>query len=237
MIKADSSVCPYCGDEGRYITTQDGATMVVRCNHCTSYHDGRVKRLLDKANLPCLANVSPIALAKEYVDNFPRLMNERNNWMIFIGAPGVGKTTQASWTAREVIDRYYKSVRFYNAIDWSRKMMAAKRRNEERGRLFSGFEEADLVVLDDFLKSIPRQGSYEYEDFREAMLEAFWSRYDARKPMIVTTQLDFQQIAAFDEALAGRLFEMCGQRKVCYNQNATNWRLNQMEGTKQYDRV
>lgn len=182
-----------------------------------------------KSGIPATASVGLSEKAADYIKNFDEIRKSRQNWIAFLGAPGTGKTTQAALSARLLIDKKLVPVRFYNAFDLTRKLIATRSRPADYEAIFSEFEEAPVVVLDDFLKILPSPNSFEYASFKEAATRAIWARYDARKPLILTSQRTQKEFWDFDEALAGRVFEMCAGRVVEFGENSKNWRLEYRE--------
>ena len=218
--------CLECNGSGWIITRDpEGRNYASRCRVCNDARAQRREILYKYSGLPrrSRANVAPCATAREYARAFPRL-RDGNNWMMIIGKPGAGKTTQAIWLVCELIDRYSASARFHNAFDLVRKFVALRKRNEEFEREFDRYLAADLIVIDDFLKIMPSEKSFNYADYKETLLELIWARYDARKPLVITSQRDFDDIAVFDSALAGRIAEACEGRVVAFAANAVDWR-------------
>lgn len=182
-----------------------------------------------KSGLPQLPMVGLGEMPREYLNNFKEINASGKNWAVFLGAPGAGKTTQATALARLLIAKKLVGVRFYNAFDLSRKLITSRSRPTDYETIFTEFEEAPVVVIDDFLKVIPSPNSFEYAGFKEAATRVVWSRYDARKPLILTSQRTQDEFWDFDEALAGRVFEMCAGRVVEFGENSKNWRLEYRE--------
>ena len=116
-------------------------------------------------------------------------------------------------------------MRFYNAFNLTRRLIANRKRAEDYYAAFDEFREADLVVLDDFLKSAPARNSFDFNDFYTVTCELLWTRYDDRKPLVITTQKTFNDVALFDSALASRIAEMGKGRFITLGRDATNYRL------------
>ncbi|MDO5307980.1 MAG: ATP-binding protein [Planctomycetia bacterium] len=216
-----------CGGLGVILSRDEKGRVFARsCHVCRIQQKRRVDALLKNSGIPeaCATNFTISPIAADYVTRFPQLRRS-NSWILFAGKPGAGKTTQAAWLAREIVTRYQARVRFYTAFDLTRRLTALKRRNDQYERVFQDYLHADLVVVDDFLKTIPSRNSFNFEDFHATTIELLWSRYDARRPVAITTQCAFDQIAQFDSALASRIVESCDSRVVAYRADAVNWRL------------
>ncbi len=183
----------------------------------------------EKSGIPATAPVGLEEEAKDYFKNYSEIKESRQNWIAFLGAPGTGKTTQAALLARLLIAKKLVPVRFYNAFNLTQQLIATRSRPAEYEAIFNEFERAPIVVLDDFLKILPATNSFEYANFKEAATRAIWARYDARKPLILTSQRTQKEFWNFDEALAGRVFEMCAGRVIEFGENSKNWRLEYRE--------
>ena len=224
----DKPSCPYCDDQGFIIETIDGRTFSRPCDHCKREEAQREERQFENAQIPRLPmRFIPNKTSEEYLRDFNNL--GRDNWILFTGRAGSGKTTNAAWIATGVIKKYKQSVRFYSAYNVVRRIVQARR--AEREKLVEEAVQTPFIVLDDFLKVFPRRDSYGFSDFQEATLEIIWGRYDAKKPLCITTQVDFKTLAQFDAALAGRIVESCNGRVVSFGDGAKNWRLTDAERT------
>jgi DNA replication protein DnaC len=223
----NNDVCPACGGDGVVVCHDvDGSNVVRPCLKCNGLKKKRVATLYKLSGIPNRLAPNPKidGAVRAYVDLYPAI-RRGNNWLMLIGKPGSGKTTQATWLARELIDRYMTRVRFYNAFDLVRRLVALRKRNDEFERDMNEFVGAELVVLDDFLKNLPDKKSFNYSDYKETLLELIWARYDSKKPLVITTQRSFMSIAQFDSALAGRIAEACAGRVVVFDSDAKNYRI------------
>lgn len=218
-------VCIACDGIGYVVKRDKNNRQFTRpCPICDAVNVAREKRQFEVAEIPTLPKkieTNPIAV--EYVEKF-RALTPKDNWIMFTGRTGSGKTTQASWIATNIIKKYKELVRFYSAIEITRRL-AMVRRGEERDKILDEIQETPFIVLDDLLKTFPSKNSFQYADYFQATLEILWGRYDSGKPTAITTQRDFRTIAEFDTAIAGRIVECCGGRIVKYGENSQNRRL------------
>lgn len=224
--KEDVNACPECGGDG-YVYRRDsaGRLLASHCPVCRGLEKARVKTALKLSGIPNAGDGCGIELARgvaDYAREFKRL--GFSDWLVLTGKPGTGKTTQAAELAKRIITKG-GNVRFYNAFNLTRRLIANRKRAEDYYAAFDEFREADLVVLDDFLKSAPARNSFDFNDFYTVTCELLWTRYDDRKPLVITTQKTFNDVALFDSALASRIAEMGKGRFITLGRNATNYRL------------
>ena len=218
--------CSVCDDTGVVVKKDaQGRNISFPCTACNKLKKEKIAHLTERAQLPrvLVKNLSPHDITARFVRNFDK---RRPEWLFFVGKPGSGKTTEAAWSVRALIENKYAVSRFFNAFELTRQLIASKRRNDDHEEILDEITKADLIVLDDLFKAVPKQGSYGYDDFIAATLEIIWTRYDSKKPMIVTTQINFNDIARIDSTLAGRIAELSKGNVVVFDQNATNWRIN-----------
>lgn len=225
-IKEDDApeACPVCGGTG-YVVKRNAKGYVVsaECTACRSVQKNRVQWLIHVANMPSVKLTTvPNVKSLNYIKDFT---SDRPNWMLLSGKTGGGKTTEAVWIAKKLIQEKNVYTRFYNAYDLTRQLIATKRRMNEHDELIDEIKTLDLLILDDFLKTTPVQGSFNYAEFVEATLEIVWTRYDVRKPLIITTQLSLEALTKFDSALAGRIVELSQDYVVIFDNTAKNWRM------------
>ncbi len=221
----ETPTCSVCCDTGVVVSMDaQGRNFSTPCKACNKLQKERIAHLTERAHLPrvLVKDFVPHDVTRRFVNNFDKRKPE---WLFFVGKPGSGKTTEAVMSVRSLIEKKYAVVRFYNAFELTRQLIASKRRNDDHEDILDEITKADLIVLDDLFKAVPKQGSYGYDDFISATLEIIWARYDSKKPMIVTTQINFNDIARIDSALAGRIAELCKGNVVVFDKNSTNWRI------------
>lgn len=161
--------------------------------------EARLKRLNDIANLRAQAqNVSVpneitrydctfadadqtelLGHCRQYVESWDDI-NRKNMGLLLHGTPGGGKTYAAACIGNALISRG-KTV-----------MMASLPKivnaGFDRNDAIRGFGRYDLLILDDL--GVERQSSFA----REAVYQAVNERYDAKKPIVVTTNLSLDEI-------------------------------------------
>lgn len=220
-------MCDICNGTGeRVYRDENGRACVAVCTDCDTWRNARKANLYKYANLPVKENYELNADVYRYVEDFRTLCSTRKNWLLISGRPGTGKTTQATLLGRELIDRYLRRVKFFNAFDFFRQLASAKCKSQNYESIMDKFLDVDIAILDDLLKIVPAENSFEYEDFKSVVLEALWGRYDGGKPLIITTQASSSNFVAFDAAFASRLAEKCSKEQMIkFTEDSKNWRI------------
>lgn len=167
-----------------------------------------VERRLKQAGFPVVKELADYDFAavpklnKKHVLDLARcaFLEQRAN-LVFVGAPGVGKTHLAIAMGREACRRG-GNVKFFTAAGLANTYIEAR---EERQvtRLENHIRRCDLIVVDE-LGYVPLK-----RDQAEHLF-GFFSQCYERTSLIVTTNLpfaDWPQIFADDERLAGALLD------------------------------
>lgn len=145
----------------------------------------------------------PSQVARKYCENFGE-MKAMNQGLIFWGEPGTGKSFLAACIANRLIDNGVSAVttslpKLIDAIgaDYG----------ANKGDIMKQIADCDLLVLDDI--GTERQTSTAYE----RVFEIIDTRYRAKKPLIVTTNLEIGDLRNPNDEkykrLYDRILEMC----------------------------
>ena len=145
--------------------------------------------------------------ARRYVANFQKAY-ENNLGLMFYGPPGTGKTFLAGCIANAL--NAAGSHVLYTSI---RKLTTAANRDfgEDADIVQREVQRCSLLILDDF--GVERDTSFSWEQ-TERIIN--W-RYEAKRPLIATTNLDPQDMQGGDitrQRVFDRILEMCQRVKV-----------------------
>ena len=139
--------------------------------------------------------------AKIYVDNFEEI-RKKGAGLLFYGSVGTGKSYMAVCIANALIDKGYKSF----VTNFSR-MINEITMAEDKQKYLDYLNQYDLLVIDDF--AVERDTDY----VNEIVSNIINSRYIAKKPMIVTTNLTMKELSRPENVnkarVYSRLLEMC----------------------------
>ena len=144
--------------------------------------------------------------AEKYVENFDRFIQEGKGLLLH-GGVGVGKTFAAACIVNALIDKGRPCLmtnfsRILNTL-WG---------IDEKQAYIDSLNKFDLLVLDDL--GIERQSEY----VQEQVFNVVDSRYRAKLPLIVTTNLPLKELTSPESVGYGRIYdrllEMCHPVKV-----------------------
>lgn len=169
-------------------------------------------------NEPVLVNAKNTAIS--YFQNFKNIEDERINSIMLCGASGRGKTTLGLAVANNLINAgvgvYYMPYR--DVVTSLKQKLGADNKylyNETIHRL----KTARVLFIDDLLK-----GKVNESDIN-IMYEIINYRYLQRKPVIISTEKNIEQLLEFDEAIGSRLIEMSKGYIITFDSSVPNYRL------------
>lgn len=131
--------------------------------------------------------------------------------LFFIGGQsGSGKTHLCTGIARKILFDG-KELRYMLWRDEAVKLKSAINDEEKYQSIIEPLKRVDVLYIDDFLK-MPRGENAASPSTAELSiaLEIINNRYNSKLTTIISSEWTLNEIIEFDEALGGRLYEMCG---------------------------
>lgn len=155
-------------------------------------------------------------IVKNYVDNFETFYNS-NRGLLFWGTVGTGKSYAAACIANELLNRKIPVV----MTSFVKVLQVIQDNTENETEFVNRLCAARLLIIDDL-------GTERNTDYGlEKVYNVIDSRYRTGKPLILTTNLNLQDMQMTQDIryqrIYDRIFEMCHPVMV----NGTSWRIEQ----------
>ena len=142
-------------------------------------------------------------------------------WMYIGGQSGSGKTMICTAAAGGMLRKM--AVRYMAWPHEAQGIKAVANDAEKYRTLVEPIQEADALYIDDFLKPVlgrdGSDGNATAADMKLAF-DILNIRYLNRKPTIISSEWFSSELNALDEAVAGRISEMCGPWKLDIGRDA-----------------
>lgn len=229
--------CETCQDTGIIITSKDGYEVIDKCK-CRIKKE--IQQRTDNSGLAGLVNIKTFDnfrtekpfqkmakdLALEYTEEF-KAGNKMS--FVFLGQSGIGKSHLLTAISGELLE-HNVNVKHYTADEILQKLHACKYDEDNYNLEFGKIANCGLLFIDDLFKSSVtnyyKQESIKQEDLRE-MFKLINYRYNKRLPMLVNSEIHFERFMEIDQAIIGRLKEMCDHKYLISVKpdNNKNYRL------------
>lgn len=223
--------CDICKDVGVIYIIEDGKTKSKPCR-CIEVKKAKARMLqsgLHEHDLKTgfkdfnLFDSEALKKVKEhsidYYVNFEKYSNTRNNSILLSGATGRGKTMLGLCISNNLMKNDNIPVIYMPYVETLTKIKQeiydGEAYQEDMGRL----KKADVLFIDDLFKSNVTRADI------DRVYELINFRYLARKPVIFSTEKTPKQMIELDEALGGRIIEMCQDHIVRFDESIPNYRL------------
>ncbi|MEY8230181.1 ATP-binding protein [Oscillospiraceae bacterium 50-16] len=168
-------------------------------------------------------NVRNLQLCRRYAENFDEMM-AKNQGLLFYGNVGTGKTFSAACIANYLLDRKVSTV----MTSFIKIIGSASLTNREEAMNFTDrLNRAKLLIIDDL-------GAERGTDYAlERVYDIIDSRYRARLPMILTTNVPIGEMMECADRRYSRIYDRIFE--VCYPMEfkGTSWR--KAEASRRFD--
>ena len=152
-------------------------------------------------------------------------MLERNQGLLFYGDVGTGKTFAAACIANYLLAER-TSVVMTSFVKLLNSMQSFK---EDDEKLISRLNQAKLLIIDDL-------GAERGSDFTlEKVYNIIDSRYRARKPVILTTNLGLKEMKETTDIRYSRIYDRIFE--VCYPMQFTGKSWRKAEAARRFDEM
>ena len=144
--------------------------------------------------------------AEEYIRGFDAIRRSGKNWFLVFGQSGSGKTMLGRAIVKALIERA-RPVRA-RAVKYAEMMQVLKSKSNDTdyGQILDRYTDCELLFIDDLLKDKAFYGEMTEADIKH-LFAVIDTRYDARRPTIITTECTWHRIDELNEAIYGRMLE------------------------------
>ena len=165
--------------------------------------------------------------AKEYAGQFEQVQEQENNWLVFLGQPGAGKSHLTLAVANSLIKQSIP-VFYFQHVEGFKEMVGMIRRNDNIQPKIEEMKKVQVLVWDDFWKPVTdkdrrRKNPTPFEI--ETAFEIINYRYLNLLPTIINSERTPKELVDIDEATGSRIIERGKGRLVVVEGLGNNWRL------------
>jgi len=171
-------------------------------------------------------NKRPAAIARRYAERFQEML-ESNRGLLFCGEPGTGKSYLAACIANHLLDERVPVM--MTSFVKLNTLLGNFRRDEDDETIIRRLNMARLLIIDDL--GVERGTDYSLEH----VYNVIDSRSRAKRPLILTTNLSFQQMQDATDMRYRRIYDRIFQ--MCYpvEFSGPSWRM--VEASKLYNEM
>lgn len=211
--------CEICKDQGFVFKTEGLYEYAVKCK-CTLLKE--ITSKLDNSGLGNLLDIRTFdnystgeeyqKIIKDTAIEFSKdfLSGNRVSFAV-LGQSGIGKTHIIAAVARKLIDANV-NVKYYIADEIIQRLGAYKYDEEGYIKEFSKIANAGVLIIDDLFKS-SITNYYNRENINNDHLREIFNiinyRYNKKLPILINSEVHFERFRELDEAIIGRISEMC----------------------------
>lgn len=146
-------------------------------------------------------------------------LNNPNNFLVFFGGPGIGKTYFCSALFEKILPKFDQSSRYWNEA----KLLSEIRRSMD---LQGDYSIRALECTDDHFLMLDDIGCSKRNDWREEILFTIIDeRYNSQKPTVLTSNLSRSELGEYHPRLLSRIYakENCiVDTRYCFDRRACN---------------
>lgn len=157
--------------------------------------------------------------AKAYLHYFDAIKGARHNSLAFLGNPGGGKTHLLSAVSNELMARGVPVIYFPWVEGWNE----IKNDLGQLDAIIGKLQRVDVLFIDDLFKGREQPTPLQLEQ----TFAVINHRRHESKPILLSSEWDFERIIGVDEGIGSRIYEMCKEYNVFFKGDKTqlNWRL------------
>ncbi|WP_074729769.1 DnaA ATPase domain-containing protein [Paenibacillus naphthalenovorans] len=220
--------CPTCRDEEGYIERDENGVEVYRFCECRdknqlerSFRSSKITSEFSKRSFDNFetsgrpqAVIDAYKFSRIYADNFQEIKDERHNSICLLGRPGCGKTHLLMAVCNQLMKtKYlydvirYPSVLYFPWVEGFNEIKDDLSQMEEK---INRMKKVDVLYIDDMFKGRKEPTQFQIEQ----MFAVINYRYMEKKPIIISSERDIDEMCDIDEGLGSRINEMCKDFRI-----------------------
>jgi len=165
--------------------------------------------------------------AANYIINFEKTKNTRENSFGLFGQPGSGKTHIINAVGAALINKGIQVI-YMPYVESIRELKANTMDDEYYIKLLSTYQKAKVLIIDDLFKDKFKNGDL-VGQLSESDMKHLYPiinyRYLNYLPTLISTEATPKTLNNIDEALAGRILEGCGDNITVFKGVKYNYRM------------
>lgn len=152
--------------------------------------------------------------ARLYAENFQEIKDDRHNSICLLGRPGCGKTHLLMAVCNHLMKtKYlYDVIRFPTLLyfPWVEGFNEIKDDLDLTEERITRMQKVDVLYIDDMWKGRARPTPFQLEQ----MFAVINYRYNERKPVIISSERDIDEMVDLDEGIGSRINQMCRDFRI-----------------------
>lgn len=227
LTREPSYKCQKCRDEGGYVERGSDGYEVYR--ECECWKSAKTERMFKSSRITFEFQTKtfdnfdiggrPTAVqgayhcARAYLETFEQVRKERQNSIALLGRPGCGKTHLLMAVSNELI-RQGSQVLYFPWVEGFNEIKDDLSLCEER---INRMQKVDVLYIDDMWKGRKdsRTGKMAPTPFQvEQIFAVINYRYMEKLPVLISSEMDIDDMCDIDEAIGSRINEMCRDFRV-----------------------
>lgn len=165
--------------------------------------------------------------AVDYIKSFEDIKGDRENSFSLRGQPGAGKTHIVVAIGKALLNKKIQVV-YMPYLEVMRQLKANTMDEEHYNTLINKYKNAKVLIIDDLFKDKAKKGKL-IGELKETDMKHIYPiinyRYLNYMPTLISTECTPGMLLDLDDALGGRILEMCGKRFGLTFKADSNYRL------------
>lgn len=222
--------CPICKDTGIIFDYEQNRAWICRCQEQKSYErlfkssqitpafrSKTFENFITEGRPPVIRDM--YECARDYTSRFEELRGEENNWLVFLGEPGSGKTHLSIAVANHLM-AIGIPVLYFQHVEGMGELKDSLGR-EGIAQKLERMKNATLLIWDDLFWGRGLPSEFELE----ITFEVINYRYLNLQPTIINSNKTPQQLLEIDGAIGSRIIERGKGHMIVVQGIEANYRL------------